>query len=282
MTDLPDFLVIGAMKCGTSTLQAQLAKQPGVFMTTPKEPNYFSDDEVFARGLPWYQGLFAAAEAGDLKGEASTHYTKLPTYPQTVARMTEVLKAPKLIYVIRDPVVRAVSHFLHEWSVGNMDDDVDAAFAQNEEMVSYGCYAKQLAPFIAAFGREAIYLTSLEQLGRNPDDEIRAIGTFLGLSEPLVWDHHMPKQNVSAERIRRFPLHKLLIDNPVAAGLRRALVPQSLRQRVKDGRVKKDRPTVPDAVQLQMQKAFIEDRNALAALFPDHPALTICYPFAPS
>ena len=76
---LPDFLIIGAMKCGTSTLQAQLARQPGVFMSTPKEPNYFSDDEVHAQGQARYEGLFSGAAEGDLTGEASTHYTKLPT-----------------------------------------------------------------------------------------------------------------------------------------------------------------------------------------------------------
>ena len=58
---LPDFVIIGAMKCGTSTLAAQLGAQDGVFMTTPKEPNFFSDDAVFAQGLPWYESLFEAA-----------------------------------------------------------------------------------------------------------------------------------------------------------------------------------------------------------------------------
>ena len=57
----PDFIIIGAMKCGTSTLAAQLACQDGVFLTTPKEPNFFSDDEIYARGHGWYRSLFAAA-----------------------------------------------------------------------------------------------------------------------------------------------------------------------------------------------------------------------------
>ncbi len=58
---LPDFLIVGAMKCGTSTLAAQLGAQPGLFMTTPKEPNFFSDDDVYARGMAWYRALFDAA-----------------------------------------------------------------------------------------------------------------------------------------------------------------------------------------------------------------------------
>ena len=115
------------MKCGTSTLQAQLAAQPGIFMTTPKEPNYFSDDPVYARGAAWYRGLFDGAAPGDLTGEASTHYTKLPTYPETLARMTAVVPAARLIYILRDPVERAVSHYLHERSLNNIPDGFERA-----------------------------------------------------------------------------------------------------------------------------------------------------------
>ena len=60
-TKLPHFLVIGAMKSATSTLHNQLAAQPGIFMSTPKEPNFFSDDTVYAQGLAWYHGLFSGA-----------------------------------------------------------------------------------------------------------------------------------------------------------------------------------------------------------------------------
>ena len=99
---VPSLAVIGAMKSGTTTLQVQLAAQTGVFMTTPKEPNFFSDDDVFAKGAGWYKGLFADAAPGDLKGEASTHYTKLPTYPDCLPRLAQMLDAPRLIYVIRE------------------------------------------------------------------------------------------------------------------------------------------------------------------------------------
>ena len=62
MSRMPDFIIIGAMKCATSTLHDQLAEQPGFVMSEPKEPNFFSDEENWAKGLGWYSGLFAAAE----------------------------------------------------------------------------------------------------------------------------------------------------------------------------------------------------------------------------
>ena len=61
MIDGPDFMIIGAMKSATSTLHEQLAANPGFFMSRPKEPNFFSDDAVWARGLDWYSALFASA-----------------------------------------------------------------------------------------------------------------------------------------------------------------------------------------------------------------------------
>ena len=97
MTRLPDFIVIGAMKCATSTLHYQLAAQLGIFMSTPKEPNFFSDDKAFAGGIDKYAALFRAATPRDLCGESSTHYTKLPTYPRTVERMRRHLSNVRLI-----------------------------------------------------------------------------------------------------------------------------------------------------------------------------------------
>ena len=91
MNRMPDFIVMGAMKSATSTLHEQLSEQEGFFMTEEKEPNFFSNDEIYAKGLEWYASLFANAAPGDLCGESSTHYTKLPTYPHTVARMRAAL-----------------------------------------------------------------------------------------------------------------------------------------------------------------------------------------------
>ena len=63
----------------------------GFFMSRPKEPNFFSDNENYARGWGWYSSLFRPANRADLCGESSTHYSKLPTYPRTVARMVRDL-----------------------------------------------------------------------------------------------------------------------------------------------------------------------------------------------
>ncbi len=278
---LPDFLIIGAMKCGTSTLAAQLGAQDGMFMTTPKEPNFFSNDDIHARGAGWYRALFESARPGDIKGEASTHYTKLPTYPHTIARMQDMLDAPKLVYMIRNPVDRAVSHYIHEWSEARMGNDPVAAFEGAGELVDYGRYAMQIAPFLDAFGKRSVLLTSLEQLKADPGGELARIGAFLGHAG-TTWQDDLGAQNVSARRMRRLPMQGLLIDNPVATALRRALVPKALRSRIRQARTIGERPTLPADLRARLEATFAKDRAQLARLFPDHPALVACYPFLAS
>jgi hypothetical protein len=250
-------------------------------MTTPKEPNFFSDDPIHARGLDWYQSLFDTAGPADLKGEASTHYTKLPTHPATVTRMRAVLDAPRLIYMIRDPIDRAVSHYIHEWTQGHMAADPVAAFRGHPELVAYGRYPMQLAPYLEAFGQESLLLTSLEQITTDPEAELRRIGTHLGLPAPLVWDHGLGAQNVSAERVRRFPMQKLLLGHPVTRTLRRTLVPKSLRTRIRNARTLGERPKLPEELRVRLVATFAEDHAEMARLFPGHPALRLCYGFVP-
>jgi hypothetical protein len=276
----PDFMIIGAMKCGTTTLQAQLALQTGVFMTTPKEPNYFSDDNIYANGAAWYQSLFSDAQPNDITGEASTHYTKLPTYPDTIRRMQAALNRPKLIYMIRNPVERAMSHYIHEWSEGRMGGDPVAEFDAHSEMVDYGRFGYQIRPFVEAFGADQICLTSLERLKVEPDTELARIAAFIGFPSPAIWHHDLSPQNVSANRVRKFPLHSLLIDNPIATALRRALIPKATRERIREARTIGTRPDWPDSLRVRLEQVFLKDRAVLADMFPDAPALNDEYPFA--
>lgn len=278
----PDFILIGAMKCGTSTLAAQLGAQSGMFMTTPKEPNYFSDDPVFAQGAQWYQNLFAPAAADDLRGEASTHYTKRPDYPETIARMQAHCGPDlRLVYMIRNPVERAVSHYLHAWSEGATPMPIAQALKQETRLVDYGRYGWQITPFIEAFGRNSVLFSSLERLRLEPDAELSRIAAHIGHSGPVAWDDTLGAQNVSAQRTRKLPLHKLLVDNPVATVLRRALVPKALRTRIRENRQVNARPDIPAQLRAELEQTFLEDRRILSDLFAGDPSLQLAYPFAP-
>ncbi|MEM7524164.1 MAG: sulfotransferase [Pseudomonadota bacterium] len=268
----PDFLIVGAMKCGTTTLAAQLAAQPGVFMTTPKEPNFFSDDDVWARGLGWYESLFADAEAGDLKGEASTHYTKLPTYGACADRLHAALDDVRLVYITRDPLARLVSHYIHEWSEGVISSDIETALGTNPELVSYSRYAMQIEPYLVRYGAENILWTTLERMRADQAGVLARVGAHIGMTETPVWTEEQAQMNASAERIRRFPGYGLLVDNPVANTVRRTLVPQSLRDAVKARLQKRERPELTAATRARLERVFAEDAAKMAAMFPEGPA----------
>lgn len=277
----PDYIVLGAMKCGTTTLAAQLGAQPGIFMTEPKEPCYFSDDAVFARGPGWYAGLFAGAAPGDITGEASTHYTKRPDLPETVARMKAALPEVRLVYMIRDPMARIVSHYIHEWSQRVLTGSLEDALETHAPLVDYGLYGWQIEPYVEAYGREAILLTSLERWKLDPQAELRRVAAHIGFTGDVALAHD-DAENVSAARSRKLPMHGLLVDNPVATALRRTLVPKSFRTWVRTARQKKDRPVIPPDRIAGLQARFAEDREVLAGVFPGDPSLDLAYPFLKS
>ena len=265
MANKPDFIIIGAMKCATSSIHTQLAQQPGMFMSTPKEPNFFSDDDQYARGLSWYTSLFAAANADNICGESSTHYTKLPDYPQCIARMKAYLPQLKLVYVMRHPIDRLVSHYIHQWSQNSVTCNINQAVDQYEEFIAYSCYAKQLQPYIEAYGKANILPVFFEAVKARPEQELQRIATFIGYDRPVTWLPEKAQQNASNERIKKFWGYDLLVDSPLMTMLRRVLIPQFIRDRIKKNLTMQDRPELDEAHIQQLTSVFDQDLATLGA-----------------
>ncbi|MEZ5920569.1 MAG: sulfotransferase [Parvularculaceae bacterium] len=270
MKSLPDFVIIGAMKCGTSTLHAQLAAQPQFFMSEPKEPNFFSDDDIYAKGEDWYRALFNDAPTGAIKGESSTHYTKLPTYPHTIDRLAALISGARFIYVMRDPIDRLVSHYIHEWSTGVISAPIDEAIEQHRELVDYSRYAYQLEPYVKRFGADRILPVIFEEMAASPDATLKRIADFLGAAGEVAWKDNVQTRNVSADRIRKFPGYALLVENPLATALRRTLVPRSVRNRMKARFQMRERPALSPEAKSRLQIVFNEDLASLEALIGLH------------
>lgn len=256
---LPDFVIIGAMKSATSSLQKQLAAQQGIFMCTPKEPNFFSDTENYAKGMAWYSGLFANAPEPSLLGEASTHYTKLPTHQHTVERLKKYMPDARLVYVMRHPVDRLVSHYIHEWSTGKYRCDINEAIKKYPELISYSCYAMQLEPYFEAFGRDAVLPVFFDRLVCQPQAELERICRFIGYRGQPVWVQDMQPDNVSSERIRKFPLYSLLVDSAPATWLRRHFIPQGLRDMIKMKLRMRKRPVLSAKTGTLLEMEFDRD-----------------------
>lgn len=239
----PDFLIIGAMKCATTTLHHQLAWQPGIFVTDKNdEPDYFSDERRYARGPQWYESLFAEAGPDDLLGDASTGYTKLPTYAGTAERLHRHAPEARLIYLMRHPIDRLVSHYIHEWSVGGISGSIDSAVASHRPLIDYGRYAMQLKPYLDRFGPERVLPVFFERLVSHPQAELERVCRFIGMPGKPVWVDCVTRTNVSSRRVRRGPVRDMLINTPVLKAVRRRLLPQRLRDAVKQAWTMDERP----------------------------------------
>ena len=264
MKRLPDFVIIGAMKCATSTLHEQLARQPGIFMSTPKEPSFFSNDEQWARGIDWYTSLFADAPPGALCGESSTHYTKLPTYPQTIDRMKQHL-APdaKFIYIMRHPIDRLISQYIHEWTQRVISCPIDQAIDRHPELIQYSRYAMQLSLFFDAFGRTRVFPMFFERLTKEPQSELQRACRFIGYERVPAWDDAIGEQNVSTERLRQSPLRDAIINLPGLRTVRQKLIPQSLRDRIKEFWSMRRRPELSAINLKRLEDLFDQDLSKL-------------------
>ena len=256
---LPDFIVIGAMKSATSTLHTQLSKQSGLFMSTPKEPNFFSDDAIYGQGLDWYSGLFDNANPEDICGESSTHYTKLPDYPDTISRLKEAIPQPKLIYVMRHPVDRLISHYMHQWSEGVISCDINHAIDRYPELINYSCYGVQISPYLEEFGHKAVLPLFFDDLKNNKDKALNRVGDFIGCTKPLIWIDDLALNNVSTQRIRRFYGYELLVNSKPMAWLRKNLIPQTVRDRVKKRLTMQQRPEISDVQRKRITEIFDRD-----------------------
>jgi hypothetical protein len=256
---LPHFLIIGAMKAATSTLQAQLSAQPGIFMATPKEPNFFSDDEQWQRGIDWYRNLFAPAPADAIRGEASTHYTKLPDLPLTVSRARETLVEPRLIYLMRHPIERLISHYSHLWLENGVAEPIEQAIARRSDLVDYGRYSMQLRPWIAAFGTQSILPMFAERLAACPQEELERAAAFIGHRGPVSWQSDLASRNASGQRLRDDPLRDRILDQPLLAAIRRTMIPQAVRDRVKRLWQMPARPVLSAEARVRLARTFDPD-----------------------
>jgi hypothetical protein len=259
MNPLPDFVIIGAMKSATSTLHDQLAEQPGIFMSTPKEPCYFSDEDQYTKGLDWYSSLFASADGQSLRGESSTHYTKLPDHPKTVERMLKTLPAIKLVYIMRQPIERLISHYMHEWTMSVYHCDIETAIERYPELIDYGRYSMQLEPYFEAYGRDAVCPVFFDRLVAYPQEELERICRFIGYAGSPQWKQALPPSNISSQRVRRFPMYELLYESGIATWLRRTLVPQGIRDMLKARLTMKNKPDLSPASRTRLEQVFDSD-----------------------
>ncbi|MEM7236478.1 MAG: sulfotransferase domain-containing protein [Pseudomonadota bacterium] len=233
-------LIIGAMKCGTTTLFDLLAQHPAIAPCRPKEPGFFAFEDRWAEGFEWYERLFSFDPAAHRFGlDASTDYTKRPFVTGVVDRLAA--SAPrrfKLIYLMRDPVERIESHARHvqrtRMEIGKTvshrpDHSLDAGVSPVSLAISR--YAEQLDPFRDYLDRGDLLLLTLDDLTGRQDETIARVFDFLGLEPVPVRVGH---ENQAGSKRRKASIWVTLRRMKSFATLVRAIVPGGLRRHLGD------------------------------------------------
>jgi len=212
-TRLPDFLIIGAQKCGTTYLYEKLTEHPHVAPALTKEVHFF--DNGYHHGVAWYRGHFPAKEGNDITGEASPYYI---FHPHAARRVQQTTPHAKLILLLRNPVNRAYSHYHHEARLGYEPLSFAEALAQenqrlqgehekmltNEHYYSHahqhyayrskGLYADQLQGWFDIFPQDQLLVLQSETFYQNTPVVMRQVTDFLGLSAWDSWQLSNPKR----------------------------------------------------------------------------------------
>lgn len=264
----PDFYIIGAMKCATSTLHEQLSRRDAFFMSEPKEPNFFNDVGLYPHKMNDYLALFQEARPEQIVGESSTHYTKIPTYQHTVDRIFAHTPEARFVYVMRDPIDRLISHYIHQWTERSVDGSISQAISDDPQYIAYSCYARQLEPFVQKFGRGRILPVFFEYLVRNKEKELERVARFLGdtSSEPFVWQSETAQTNVSRERLRKSKFRETVLSFSLARRVKDAL-PSDIKERIKSFWRMEKRPELSAAARSQAIATLDRDLQVLGEWF---------------
>ena len=177
---LPNLVVVGGLKCGTTSLHHYLNLHPEVEMSRPKELNFFVAELNWPLGAEWYASHFSGRVS--VRGESSPHYTNRPRFEGVAERMRSVVTDARLVYMVRDPIDRMLSHYLHNVGGGYDDRALADAFADPESAyVTRSRYFFQLEPYLEEFGPERIEIVGREELKRDRPATMRRVFAFLGV-----------------------------------------------------------------------------------------------------
>ena len=182
MSRLPHFIIIGAMKAGTTSLYHYLKRHPEVTMSGVKETNFFLERN-FSQGLDWYRRQFPGDEW--IKGEASTNYTKYPAQKGVPERIYRTLPGVKLIYVLRDPISRVVSHVHHNLLKGSEEADSwrEKLKDTDSHYIQCSLYSMQLEQYLQWFPPEQILIVTTEELNNQRKATLQKIFRFIGVED---------------------------------------------------------------------------------------------------
>lgn len=288
---MPDFLVVGAMRSGTTSLYAYLDSHPEIFMPSLKEPQFFSylgepvsphPPEI--RSKPWniddYEQLFERAHPGQIIGEASTSY--LYVYPRTQKNIKtiygEQAKTLKIIGVLRNPVDRAWSIYTLKRQGGDWTEDfltIAKKFEAEGNLYQYynffasGLYFEQVKAYQDMFPLTKFFM--FEELVAEPERVVRECLQLVGVKDTSVPSNVGRVYNLSgvARNSAVAPIYRFLFGRNRLKGSLKEILPRGIRAEIKRklGAQLIKKAEMPLEVKEYLLPKYEEDLRQLAKLF---------------
>ena len=221
--DLVDFIVIGAMRSGTTMLNDLLAQHPQVAMARMKETDFFVEAKNYRLGTDWYVSQFSGSAR--LRGEVSPNYSKARDFPGVAKRIRRHCPDVRLIYLLRDPVERALSHYAHGWTMGRITLLPEQLIGgpQYLGIVDASRYARQLTEYLHFFPADQIMVLEMESFLAQPQLHFDSILRHIGASPMPMPDTRRQNESRELARVPK-PLLKLM-QGPLRPALTRIFGP---------------------------------------------------------
>jgi len=206
---LPNLIIIGGLKCGTTSIHHYLGLHPEVQMSKPKELNFFVEELTWDLGMDWYEGRFDDRFA--VRGESSPHYTNQPRYTGVVERIHEHIPDARLLYMVRDPISRILSHWRHATGAGYETREMaDVLTRHDQTYVTRSMYWMQLQPYLERFERSQIEIITQEELQSDREGTMRRAFEFAGVDPSFTseqfdreWEKSTAKESGQYQRMEK-------------------------------------------------------------------------------
>jgi hypothetical protein len=237
---LPHFFVIGAAKCGTTSLSHYLGEHPGIQLSRTSETRFFTPENQ-ARPFPGvriarlsdYEGLFDAQRL--VRGEVCGAYSQHPWRAGAAERIRDLIPAARFVYLVGDPVRRVESHYVQTVAEEGETRPISTALGNIEiddhPAVCPGRYAQQLDRYLALFPQERILVVDRDELLGERERTLSEIFSFLGVDPAFRSEAFSQTRNLSADHRRLSTgLYGRLRSGPLKQGL--AALPAPLRERL--------------------------------------------------
>ncbi len=254
---MPNLIIVGGLKCGTTSIHHYLGLHPEIQMSKPKELNFFVEEMNWDLGLDWYASRFD--DRAPVRGESSPHYTNLPRFEGVPERIKEHCPDARLLYMVRDPIKRILSHWVHATGAGyETREMVPTLERPDTQYVNRSKYWMQLQPYLELFDRSQIEVISQEELHTDRDGTMRRAFAFAGVDPDFTSEHFDREwEKSSAKHDDKYQLMEKLVKLPGFRSFDRNFdrLPESMRWIVE--RVVHD-PEKPPAEKPQLSEELFE------------------------